>query len=227
MRKSSILAVVVAGLGLALYIAFRPAHHSDTAGPAALPVRVITLSLQDVPRMLGGLGTVQSLPGAAGTTPVAVEFDLPENSLPALQNLIQDIENPPVLAYANSPLPPLLAEGRLTLIDNEAPAATVRVKAEFENTGQALRAGETVNLQMQTGWLRQVLAVPANVVRHDGGQDGFVYRLDGDRVVAAPVKVTYRTIMLEVIEGVQEGDTLVIDGPAALKPGTRVQVIAQ
>ncbi|MGI4837463.1 MAG: efflux RND transporter periplasmic adaptor subunit [Janthinobacterium lividum] len=226
MRKSSILVVVVAGLGLALYFALQSPRSDKTVGQDALHVRVITLTLQDVPRMLGGLGTVHSLHGATGTTPVAAEFALPENTLPVLQNLIQDTENPPVLAYANSQSPSLLAEGRLTLIDNEAPSATVRVKAEFENARQTLHAGEAINLQVQTGWLRQVLAVPADVVRHDGGQDA-VYRLEGDTVASVPVKVTYRTVMLEVIEGVQQGDQLVVDGPTALKPGTRVQVVAQ
>jgi hypothetical protein len=39
--------------------------------------------------------------------------------------------------------------------------------------------------------------------------------------------VTYRTVLLEVIEGAQEGDTLVVGGSTALKPGTRVQVVTQ
>jgi multidrug efflux pump subunit AcrA (membrane-fusion protein) len=227
MLKSSILAAVVTGLGLGLYFAFRAPHDSDTTGQTALPVRVMTLSLQNVPRMLGGLGTVESLHGATGTTPVAAEFSLPENTLPILQNLVQDTENPPVLAYDEGQSPSLLAEGRLTLIDNEAPPTTVRLKAEFENTRQTLRAGQAVNLQVQIGWLRQVLAVPANVVHRGIGQDGFVYRVEGDTVTSVPVKVTYRTVMLEVIEGVQEGDALVVDGPAALKPGTRVRVVTQ
>jgi len=227
MRKLSILAVVVAGLGLSLFFALRAPHDSGTAPQAAVPVRVMTLSLQNVPRMLGGPGTVESLHGAIGTTPVAAEFSLPENTLPVLQNLIQETENPPVLAYASGQSPALLAEGRLTLIDNEAPPATVRLKAEFENTGQTLRAGQAVNLQLQIGWLRQVLAVPANVIRRGVGQASFVYRLDGDTVTAVPVKVTYRTLILEVIEGVQEGDILVVDGPTTLKPGTRVQVLTQ
>lgn len=225
MRKSLTLAVLVTGL--VLYFALRTPYIGNTAGQTALPVNVITLSLQDVPRMLGGLSTVESLHGATGTTPMAAEFSLPENTLPVLQSLIQDTENPPVLAYAQGQSPALLAEGRLTLIDNEAPSTAVRVKAEFENTRQTLHPGQTINLQVQTGWLRQVLAVPANIVRHGTGQDSFVYRLDGDTVTVVPVKVTYRTVMLQVIEGVQEGDTLVADAPAALKPGTRVQVVLQ
>jgi len=227
MRNSSILAVLLAGLGLALFFALRAPHDSETAAQAALQVRVITLNLQNVPRVLGGLGTVETLHGATGTTPVAAEFSMPENTLPILQNLIQDTEDPPVLAYARGPSPSLLAEGRLTLIDNEAPTATVRLKAEFENTRQTLRAGQAVNLQLQIGWLRQVLAVPANVVRHGSGQDSFVYRVDADTVTSVPVKVVYRTVMLEVIEGVQEGDILVVDGPPTLKPGMRVQALTE
>jgi multidrug efflux pump subunit AcrA (membrane-fusion protein) len=226
MRNSSILAALLAGLALALFFALRAPHTSDTAALAA-QVRVITLNLQNVPRVLGGLGTVETLHGATGTQPVAVEFSLPEKTLPVLQNLIQDTQDPPVMAYAQGLSPSLLAEGRLTLIDNQAPPANVRLKAEFENTRQTLRAGQAVNLQLQIGWLRQVLAVPANVVRHGSGQDSFVYRVDADTVTAVPVKVVYRTVMLEVIEGVQEGDILVVDGPTTLKPGMRVQALPQ
>jgi hypothetical protein len=224
MRKSFILAVGVAGLSLALYSVVRILPAGVPAGQAAIPVRVITLSLQDVPRVLAGVGTLESLHGASGTAPMAAQLSLPENTLPILQRVIQDTEDPPVLAYTPTSPPALLAEGRLTLIDNQATAATVRLKAEFENTRQTLHAGQAVDLEIQTGWLRQVLAVPANAVR--GSLDRpTVYRLDGDTVAVVPIKVTYRTAMLEVIEGLQEGDVLVIDGPAALRPGNRVQIV--
>jgi hypothetical protein len=227
MRKSSIITVLVAGLGLGLFFALRILPPKDASGQTALPVHVITLSLQDVPRMLGGRGTVESLHGAVGTMPMAAEFSLPENMLPILQQLIQDTDDPPVWAYADDQSPALLAEGRLTLIDNRATTPTVRVKAEFENPLHTLHPGQAVNLQLQTGWLRQVLAVPANVVRRGSGEDSFVYRLDGDRVNAAPVKVVYSTVLQEVIEGVQEGDVLVVGGSTALRPGTRVRIVTQ
>ena len=162
-------------------------------------------------------------------SPIAVEFSLPQATLPVLQGLVQNTERTPVRAYADtdtsSASTSLLDEGLLTLIDNQVSSTTgtVRVKAEFDNAAQHLWPGQLVNVQLQTGLLRQVLAVPPRVVQR-GIEQAFVYRLEGDHVVSVPVKVVYRTGNLEVIEGVDEGDTLISDGQSRLKPGAKVQV---
>lgn len=162
-------------------------------------------------------------------SPIAVEFSLPQATLPVLQALVQSTERTPVRAYADtdtsSASTSLLDEGLLTLIDNQVSSTTgtVRIKAEFDNGAQHLWPGQLVNVQLQTGVLRQVLAVPPRVVQR-GIEQAFVYRLEGDHVVSVPVKVVYRAGNLEVIEGVDEGDTLISDGQSRLKPGARVQV---
>lgn len=181
-------------------------------------------------------GNVLRVSDAAGLftvtriAPIAVEFSLPQSTLALLQRLVQTTEATPVLAYAdtNTESGTVLGEGRLTLIDNQVSSTTgtVRVKAEFPNAEQTLWPGQLVNVQLETGLQRQVLAVPARVVQR-GIEQAFVYRVEGDRVVSVPVKVTYRTSALDVIEGVDESDVLVADGQSRLKPGTRVQVLKQ
>lgn len=231
MRKTLIPVALLGGLALAVYIGLRDVHTGDAdTSQAAVPVRVFTVSLEDVPRTLSGLGTVESPHGGTRTAPLVVEFSLPQSTLATLQQLIQDSQDPPVLAYADTddaPTPPL-AEGRLTLIDNQTTPSngTVRVKAEFENTRQTLHAGQTVDVQLQIGLMRQVLAVPPKVVQR-GIEQAFVYRIEHETVASIPVKVVYQSAVLDVIEGVEDGDTLVIDGPEQLKTGARVQIVSQ
>lgn len=230
MRKTLIPLVLLCGLALAAAIGLRSVHTGEAGtSQSGVAVRVVTVSRQDVPRTLSGLGTVESPHGGTRTAPMVVEFSLPQSTLPVLEQLIQDSQDPPVLAYADTddaPTPPL-AEGRLTLIDsqNTPSNGTVRVKAEFENTQQTLHAGQTVDLQLQIGLMRQVLAVPPKVVQR-GIEQAFVYRLEHDTVVSVPVKVVYQSALVDVIEGVDDADTLVIDSPEQLKPGARVQIVS-
>lgn len=231
MRKTLIPVVLVCALALVAYIGLREIHTGGPGNsPAVIAVRVISVSPQDVPRTLSGRGTVESPHGDTRTAPLIVEFALPQSTMPVLQQLIQDSQDPPVLAYADTDDAPTtpLAEGRLTLIDNQiAPSdGTVRVKAEFENTRKTLHTGQTVDLQLQIGLLRQVLAVPPKVVQR-GIEQAFVYRLEHDTAVSIAVKVVYQSAQLDVIEGVEDGDTLIIDGPEQLKPGARVHIVSQ
>jgi hypothetical protein len=65
-------------------------------------------------------------------------------------------------------------------------------------------AGQLVTVRLQTAVDENALVVPPPVVQRS--IDGhFVYRLDGDKVAAVPVKVLYQDSTLNIIKGVKPG----------------------
>ncbi|MBS9760387.1 efflux RND transporter periplasmic adaptor subunit [Pseudomonas mosselii] len=168
----------------------------------------------------------QSLFSVTQIDPIAVEFALPQQQLPVLQGLLKSPTPAEVEAYMDADGErSLLARGHLMLIDNQVSATTgtVRVKAEFDNKDGRLWPGQLVTIRLRTAVDEDALVVPPPVVQRS--IDGhFVYRLDGDKVSAVPVKVVYQDSTLNVIAGVKAGDRLVLDGQSRLKPGSTVEV---
>lgn len=164
--------------------------------------------------------------------PIAVEFSLPQQTLPTLQSLIAAPTPASVDAYLGADTDgqtgDLLGEGHLSLIDNQisSTTGTLRAKAEFNNATQRLWPGQLVTIKIQTGLDKNALVVPPTVVQR-GLDAHFVYRVNGDKVEVAPVQVTYQNSDVTLIKGVQAGDVLVSDGQSRLKAGARVDVLKE
>ncbi|MFJ4141392.1 efflux RND transporter periplasmic adaptor subunit [Pseudomonas sp. NPDC089734] len=162
--------------------------------------------------------------------PVAVEFSLPQQMLPTLQNLTASKTPAAVKAYlgegANGTL---LGEGKLALIDNQVSATTgtIRAKAQFDNTDEKLWPGQLVTVKIQTGIEHNSLKVPPQVVQR-GIDQHYVYRVTGEQTVeVVPVTVLYQDSDLTLISGPNAGDVLVSDGQSRLKPGTHIEVVRE
>jgi len=164
--------------------------------------------------------------------PIAVEFALPQQMLPTLQNLISDPQRAPVKAFigadTDGETANLLGEGHLTLIDNQinANTGTIRAKAEFANASQKLWPGLLVTVKIQTAVDKDALLVPPTVVQR-GLDQHFVYRVKDDKVEAVQVQMVYQGSGQDIIKGVNAGDVLVTDGQSRLKPGSTVQVMSE
>jgi membrane fusion protein, multidrug efflux system len=168
----------------------------------------------------------QSLFSVTQIDPIAVEFALPQQQLPVLQGLLKSATPAEVEAYMDADGErSLLGTGQLMLIDNQVSAntGTVRVKAQFDNKDGRLWPGQLVTVRLRTAVDEDALVVPPPVVQRS--LDGhFVYRLEGDKVSAVPVKVLYQDSALNIVAGVKAGDRLVLDGQSRLKPGATVEV---
>ncbi|PUA43857.1 efflux RND transporter periplasmic adaptor subunit [Pseudomonas protegens] len=161
--------------------------------------------------------------------PIAVEFSLPQQMLPTLQQLIRAQDPAAVQAYLGTDsnnAGTLLGNGHLSLIDNQinTGTGTIRAKAEFDNAQQKLWPGQLVTVKIQTALDRGALTVPPTVVQR-GLDQHFVFRIKGQQVESVPVQVLYQDSELNIIAGVQAGDVLVSDGQSRLKPGSQVQVL--
>ena len=162
--------------------------------------------------------------------PIAVEFSVPQQQLPILHDLL-NAQHPAVvkafLGDADHTGTPL-GEGRLSLIDNQVSSSTgtIKVKAQFDNAQHTLWPGQLVNVAIQTGVNTNALVVPPQVVQR--GLDGyFVYRIKEDVVETVVVQMVYQNTDLNIITGVNAGDTLVIDGQSRLKPGSKIEVLSE
>ncbi|KAB0567181.1 efflux RND transporter periplasmic adaptor subunit [Pseudomonas sp. ICBG1301] len=178
------------------------------------------------------MSDTQGLFSVTQIDPIAVEFSLPQQMLPTLQGLIAAPTQANVDVYMGADTDgqtgDLLAEGHLSLIDNQinSTTGTLRAKAEFNNAAQRLWPGQLVTLKIQTAMDNNALVVPPTVVQR-GLDSHFVYRVSGDKVEVVPVQVVYQNSDLNIIKGVQAGDVLVSDGQSRLKAGARVEVLKE
>jgi len=176
------------------------------------------------------MSDTQGLFSVTQIDPIAVEFSLPQQMLPTLQQLIRAQDPAAVKAFLgadSNSAGALLGNGHLTLIDNQinTGTGTIRAKAEFSNAQQQLWPGQLVTVKIQTALDRSALTVPPTVVQR-GLDQHFVYRVKGQQVEVVPVQVVYQDSGLNIISGVQAGDVLVSDGQSRLKPGSQVQVLS-
>jgi len=183
----------------------------------------------------GRTGAVTAFPGSlvqpGGTAlltiaqidPVAVSFTLPERELAALQ---QALRSGPVdvSAAPNDGLPDTL-KGQVTFVDNTVnpQLGTLLLKAQFNNAQQRLWPGTYVNIHISVQTLRDVIVVPPHAVL-TGPDNRLVYSVDDNhKVQANKVKLVAVTPEAAVVEGIQPGTRVVVEGAQNLRPGMTVR----
>jgi multidrug efflux system membrane fusion protein len=156
--------------------------------------------------------------------PIAVVFTLPQDALPEVSKAMS---NGPltVEAYARDGTT-MIASGTLMLIDNQInqTTATIRLKAQFDNTSQTLWPNAFVKARLKLNKRTDLLTIPTPAVQR-GPKGTFVY------VVAADDTASVRPIELDGTEGtltliksgLEAGERVVLDGQSQLRPGSKVQ----
>jgi multidrug efflux system membrane fusion protein len=120
-----------------------------------------------------------------------------------------------------------LAEGVLTLIDNQVDVATgtIHLKAQFDNADEKLWPGEFVNARLILSIRRDAVTVPAEAVMQ--GPDGsYVYILsDDDTAHRRKIDVAATQDGRSVIsDGLSSAERVVVEGQYRLTDGVRVKV---
>jgi multidrug efflux system membrane fusion protein len=158
--------------------------------------------------------------------PIAVTFTVPESDFDQISRASDGFRRPlPVEAFAQeSGLS--LGQGQMSIADNKVDPATgtVQLKARFENADQKLWPGQYVNVAMTVQTVRHQPTVPAAAVAH-GPTGAFVYVIQSSHAQMRPVQVSTTQAGVAVIgEGLSAGETVVIDGQMALRPGAKVAI---
>jgi RND family efflux transporter MFP subunit len=119
--------------------------------------------------------------------------------------------------------PPL--RGKVVFVDNavDTPTGTIKVKAELANKTQALWPGQYVTVRMTTRTMAGAVVIPqaALVIR---GNDRSVYVVKADATVESrPVQTRMPIGEFVVVDGVQEGERVVVEGKQNIRPGGAVR----
>lgn len=207
------------------------------ADQAAIEASRVAVSYGAIRATIGGrTGVINMFPGSlvlpnstlpmvtiAQVQPIAVTFSLPERQLAALREALR---SGPVQVTAlpndGSKVP---VTGKITFVDNtvDPQYGTIRVKAQFDNEAQRLWPGTYANVSAVVQTLKGALSVPPQAVV-TGPEGRFVYVVQADSKVArVPVQVVTTTATAAVVEGVQPGARVVVEGTQNLRPGALVR----
>ncbi|MGO4574295.1 efflux RND transporter periplasmic adaptor subunit [Microvirga sp. 2TAF3] len=158
--------------------------------------------------------------------PISVVFTAPESELSEINKAQAQV---PLKVWALSPnAKNVLAEGQLTLVNNQVDTATgtIRLKARFENHDHALWPGMSVDTRLLAQTLKGVVTVPGTAVQR-GPQGLYAYVVKPDRTVELRnLDVGIITTDKAVIKnGLAAGETVVTSGHYRLQPGVAIQVV--
>jgi len=154
--------------------------------------------------------------------PVYVDFNISENDLARLRDNVRN----PLKVEAIAPSRPDIAKaGKLSFFDNSVSpqAGTVLLRATVPNEDRYLWPGQYVNVTLTLQVLKDALVVPNQTVQL-GGKGTYLFVVKPDNTVEqrlVPQGVRYQDLVV-VPEGVQAGETVVVEGQITLANGTKV-----
>jgi len=163
------------------------------------------------------------------THPISVIFTLPENLLDAINQARAGGTPLKVYAYSADDTA-RLGEGTLALIDNQIDQSTgtLKLKATFPNSNNALWPGEFVTTRLQLATRKGGLTIPAQTIQR-GPNGTFVWVIKPDDSVemrAVTVgQINGDTALID--KGLAAGDTVVVDGQYKVKVGVKVTATPQ
>ena len=187
-----------------------------------------------------GLGSASLLTYVARIDPIWVEFSVSENQIlkarksqqQGLLNLPQGDQYEVEIILADGTVFP--EKGRITFADASLSeeTGTFLLRAELPNPPRAgfaapqLRPGQFVRVRLKGAVRPDAVLVPQRAVQQ-GAKGSFVWVVDGQNQAAfRPVEVgDWRGDEWFIDAGVEDGDTVVVDGALKLRPGVPVQIV--
>lgn len=184
----------------------------------------VGLRTVDVGNLVGS-GDTAGIAVITQLAPIDVEFAVPQDGLPVLQQRITQGAKLPATALDRTRTD-ALATGSFIALDNQVDTSTgtVRAKARFANTDGKLFPSQFVNLRLTVNTIQNAVQVPVTALRH--GTDGdFVYVLD-----AAKRTVSLRTVKrgqatvdkVQIASGLKAGEQVITEGADRLRDGASV-----
>jgi multidrug efflux system membrane fusion protein len=160
-------------------------------------------------------------------SPIDVEFAVPQDQLPALQQRINEGATLAATALDRTRTQNL-ATGRFMALDNQVDTqtGTVRAKARFTNEGGKLFPSQFVNIRLQVNTIKNAVTVPVTALRH-GANGDFVYVLNPQTKTVALTNVKRGQAdaeRVEIASGLQGGETVITEGADRLKDGAKVSL---
>ena len=174
---------------------------------------------------LVGSGDANGIAVITQLSPIDVEFTVPQDQLPTLQERI--------LAKAGMAATALdrtrsqtLATGAFRALDNQVDVqtGTVRAKARFANADGRLFPSQFVNLRLQVNLIEDAVVVPVTALRH-GANGDFVYVLNAKEKTVSMRPVTRGAATVDKVQvrtGLKAGEQVITEGADRLRDGAKV-----
>lgn len=169
------------------------------------------------------------------TQPMAVVFTVHQSRLGEVREALRVApDGASTVQLADHERGPILAQGRLTTVDNRVDPATgtLKLKAEVPNAQERLWSGQFVHVTWRTGQLPQALVVPTSALQR-GIKGTMVWRVREGKADVVPVQVRWQNDALAALALASDqqgaliaGDAVVTDGHTRLKPRAAVRVSA-
>lgn len=173
--------------------------------------------------------TATSTTGAMVTitqlNPINVQFTVPERDIPLLMKSRKDDAPLPVSVTVGN-IESTQYPGFVFVIDNQVDPVigAVRLKARLENKNAALIPGQFARVKLDASTLENVMLIPSQaVVINPKGRFVYIVEKDDDKVAMKPVKVLYEYQGNAVVEGIDVGARVVVEGKQNLRPGSKVR----
>jgi multidrug efflux system membrane fusion protein len=159
--------------------------------------------------------------------PISVVFVLPEDVIQDVWEAQRAGKDLAVVAYNRSD-DREIATGAVESIDNlvDTTTGTVKVRASFPNADLKLFPNQFVNARLQLRTLQGVTIAPVAAVQH-GAPGAYVYRIKPDNTVevrAIKNGVTEGD-QVQIVSGLDPGDTVVVDGADRLRDGAKIRIV--
>ncbi|MFZ2266909.1 MAG: efflux RND transporter periplasmic adaptor subunit [Azonexus sp.] len=124
----------------------------------------------------------------------------------------------------------LLATGEVLTVDNQldVTTGTVKVKAIFANQDGALFPNQFVNVRLIVNELKAAVVIPSAAVQR-GAKGSFVWLLKDDKTVGMRLVEVGAADgdRIPVLNGLQAGEQVAVDGFDRLREGARVEVVSR
>ncbi|MDO5102455.1 MAG: efflux RND transporter periplasmic adaptor subunit [Lautropia sp.] len=175
-----------------------------------------------------GPGTAEGLVSIIQIDPISVLFSVPEVQLQALREAVRDAVAPGLVVEAwDRSESRQLATGHVSTLDNQIDPATgsLKVRARFDNGDDALFPNQFVNVRLHLKTLPAALSVPVDAVQF-GSQGDYVYLIREGKAFVRTVRLGVTSgDRVEILEGLQAGDQVALEGLDRLRDGRAVKVV--
>ena len=125
--------------------------------------------------------------------------------------------------------PDITFEGKVTQINSalELSTRTLQVEIYIPNTDNSLKPGMFSKIDMTLLEKPQTLFIPREAVLQEEGKP-YVFVVEGAQALRKPVVLGYeQEDLIEVLDGLKEGDRVVVRGQESLKDRSAVQVVEE
>jgi membrane fusion protein, multidrug efflux system len=167
----------------------------------------VGLRLVDPGNIVQSAGTV-TLAVITQLQPITVIFTIPEDSLDQVQARLAKGAKLPVDAYDRT-AQKKIATGELLTLDNQidTTTGTVKGRAQFDNTDNALFPNQFVNTRLLVNTLQGATLIPASAIQQNG-QASFVYVIQDNIAHMRSVKPGVTDAGFTQVDGINPGDVV-------------------